>query len=1008
MSKKNKTSNIKPSSPIKVLLPVIIALVLIIVTCGVIVIIDRPVESAKVNNPNDAFLEIGDLTITNQEMYEALRASGGISNFTFTVDKVILNNIVVTQEDILEAKNEAIYGSEIKNMEESLEELKEELAELPAGEKYDKKQKEITELEEEIAEAKSDAERSFDFNIKSLGYDTEEEQNAYFTVLAKRKVYAKQAYAEYIKNNDFTDKQYVEAYKALDADKYVSSSYVIPVIFQSSNQGNNYLKELFDINTGALSTGWKVAKTEEEKVNIQSQIEAKNTEITTLKAQLATVTDETEKANLEKDLKNAEDALAVLEADLKADNALSDYEIALAFVELYNIINAYYLGGNVNDYFETVTVGEETQTVLKDEYKLLVKDVHYTVDTENQKVEFNHEALVKLAEENENCKFVFTEAEAKSILSTSVTTDLVANVDKDPEKANQTYTYTPTKSGASLYYVAYKYGSYTAPEKDDFTKLADEIAALQKELKDAENAEKQAELDTKLAELNKMRDELRPGLIEDNFNENEQTRLLVELRQKHEVKIYDRFLNASYKAAYEYLYATTLKWKEGTYATYNGDGIKHKELAFSFKDLDGNVVEYTAQKFFEDLKALYAHQAASTMVGDYAFLSNSEYNKIYNPYTGKIYNRTLYKGLLESDYSTIYTELYNGVVNSVQAYKFAFEQGLFATNGFDKEYGWKSFLRDYLLAKDEKELAGNLALDDAEEVYTLSQIKYEEVLAEMQKIYDAYYSVKGLNLIITVDYNYDANPDAYELEEGGVQEYWTEYQISLVEELAEAIYNAREDITGDSYNTLEKKLTEVAKRYNEATYTDATWGKYIKAGLRVKVETAADYKSSASLVQEFHDQMAKYYKEIEANSEYTLGAWTDAQKEAGILFADVFSTSYGFHRVTILNASERIYVDKDKSLDLTKLTLDTYKQYIEDPSQFDETTTTAITTYLQAGLNKVISSNELALLKTDLRLSLLSQVKFADSALLDLYTQYENNYKTYVNELIADEEEEAE
>ena len=124
MSKKDKMVGVKPSNPLKVMLPVLIVLVLLVVTCSIIVIVDQPAKSAKVEKPNEVFVKVGDLEITNQEMYEALRSSGGISTFTFIVDGILLKDQEVSDEILEETKYDAIYGSEIKAMEDSLEELK--------------------------------------------------------------------------------------------------------------------------------------------------------------------------------------------------------------------------------------------------------------------------------------------------------------------------------------------------------------------------------------------------------------------------------------------------------------------------------------------------------------------------------------------------------------------------------------------------------------------------------------------------------------------------------------------------------------------------------------------------------------------------------------------------------------------------------------------------------------------------------------------------------------------
>lgn len=1016
MSKKNKKSTYQQKSPLKVLLPVLIGLAVVAVTCTIIAIASRPVESAKVENPNEIYLQVGDYKVTKQQVYEALRASGGISTFTYLMDADILKDVAVTAEDIEYARKKAMYGTSILDQEEELVELEKEIAAETDVDKKAKLQAEYDEKAEDLKEAKEDAERSYNYNLKTLGYETAEAQTAYFTVLAKRNVYAKNAYKEYVEKNDFTKDQYIAASKAEDTAKYEASSFVISIVFQNDAQAKAYLSALSNpIDSTDLANGWKYLNDKDiiaTAKNLQKEIEK-------LEKEVAAETDETVKAQKQESLDKNKKELEDLEAehgkvaDLKEPSAMTDAQIALAFVELYNYAYAYYLGGNVSEYF---TKDADGNVSLKAEYQILKKGVHYTIETKEvtkdettttvEEVVFNKENLDKLAEEIEFCKFIYTDAEAKSILSTAVYDTLVATADKEEgdTKATKNYTYSPTKAGSGLYYLAYKFGSQKAAETSAYEDALKQIEELEKAIAEATDEAVKTEKEAALKVKKDYIAGLKAQLIEENYNDNQQTRMLVEKRQASGLVIYDRYLNASYKAAYEYLYETTLKIAEDKYEKYASDGEKHKTLAFSYKNAAGEVVNYSAEDLFKELNKLYAAQVSQQFVVNYAILSNEKYNKIYNPYTKKVYDRENYKALINSDYSNIYNELLGGSIKSVQSYKYAFELDLFATYGFGKEYGWQAFLRDYLLLKDEKALVGYLATSYAVDELQLANIKYEDVLEEMKEIYDAYYSVKGINLIVTVDYNNDSTPDNYVLDDE--QTYWTEYQIGLVQELTNLIYEQR-DNASEAAKDLEAKLKEIAEAYNKATYADPTWGKYIQAGLKVEVEKAADYKNSDSLVQEFHDELAKLYAEVESAEGYKAGAWTDDEKAAGYQKVEVFATQYGFHRVTLIDANERIYVDKDKSLDLNKLTIEMYKNYLEDTAAYDETTTKAITTYLDPAMNNVYTENESSLFQLALCEDLIKgqKIKFNDNSLLTKYTSYESLYRAYIEALIADEAE---
>ena len=1018
MSKKNKKGAYQPKSPIKVLLPVLIGLAVVALTCVIIAIASKPVESAKVENPNETYLQIGNHKITKQQVYESLRASGGISTFTFLMDKDLLSDINPTDEEIQAAKDKAIYGTELLAQMEELEELKAEVEKEADEAKKNKLQAKVDKLDKDIKEAKEEAEFKYNFNFETLGYVTPESQKEYFKVLAQREIYAKKAYKEYIDSNDFTKDQYIAASKGEDTAKYENASHVIAIVFQNDAQAKAYLKALSNpVDSTDLANGWKFLNDKEEKAILNTEIKELEASIKKYNEEIAKETDETKKAELQTKLELATSDKAAKEEEvktLKDPVAMADWEVALAFIELYNYAYAYYQGGNVSEYFnKDETTG--AYTTLKDDKKLLKEGTHYEIKTETvtndetttevKTVVFNKENLDKLAEENEFCKFVYNDTTAKATFSSAVYDTLVANADKEEGKTSKNYTYSPTKTTTSLYYLAYKFGSYKAPETSKYEDVLKAIETLEKEIAAATDATVKAEKEASLKENKDYVQSLKNQLIEENYNDNQQTRMLVELRQANGLVIYDRFLNASYKAAYEYLYETTLKIDEAKYPEYKSDGKKHNKLAFTYNNKAGEKQDYTAEKFYGELLSLYSAQVSQQFIVTYALLSNENFNKIYNPYTKEIHDRDNYKALINADYNNIYMELLSGKITSVQAYKYAFELGVFATYGFDASYGWKSFLRDYLLLADEKALVGYLSTSYAADELQMSKIKYEDVLAEMQEIYDAYYSVKGVNLVVSVDYNNDSTPDTFELD--GPQTYWTEYQMGLVQELTDELYKYAENDASESAKTLEAKLTEAADEYKEATFEDPKWGKFVAAGLKAKVEKAADYKNTDSLVQEFHDELAKIYLEIEKAEGYTLGAWTEDEKTKGFAKKEVFATQYGYHRVTVINALERVYVNKDKGLDLKTLTIEMYKKYLEDTKAYDDTVTKAITTYLDPAMNAVYTENEASIFQLELCEQLIKnqQIEFKDSSILTKYTKYEANYRAYIEKIIADEAE---
>ena len=84
-----------------------------------------------------------------------------------------------------------------------------------------------------------------------------------------------------------------------------------------------------------------------------------------------------------------------------------------------------------------------------------------------------------------------------------------------------------------------------------------------------------------------------------------------------------------------------------------------------------------------------------------------------------------------------------------------------------------------------------------------------------------------------------------------------------------------------------------------------------------------------------------------------------------------------------------------------------YKNYLEDTAAYDETTTKAITTYLDPAMNNVYTENESSLFQLALCEDLIKgqKIKFNDNSLLTKYTSYESLYRAYIEALIADEAE---
>ena len=189
------------------------------------------------------------------------------------------------------------------------------------------------------------------------------------------------------------------------------------------------------------------------------------------------------------------------------------------------------------------------------------------------------------------------------------------------------------------------------------------------------------------------------------------------------------------------------------------------------------------------------------------------------------------------------------IETSVKNVKYYFNAGYYASSGFDASYGWDNFLKDYLRMEDEYELVLNASgTQDAFKKFYETKYDYAAILAKMKELYkDKHYSLTVINVIVYTDYNHDGKSDNYELNEEKNNEFWTEEQEALAKELIEKVYKVA-PTTGE--DGLYKQLAAVVSEYNEATYSDKTWGVYKQHGLKVKVEDQNSYTDASSLVKE--------------------------------------------------------------------------------------------------------------------------------------------------------------
>lgn len=489
-------------------------------------------------------------------------------------------------------------------------------------------------------------------------------------------------------------------------------------------------------------------------------------------------------------------------------------------------------------------------------------------------------------------------------------------------------------------------------------------------------------------------DELKNEIIEKLLDElktdNNVNKMIYENRNDHKLQIYDKYLEAVYEYNYNYFFGTTLGLSD--YTEFDISKKRQKSVVASI-EIDGKKFEITAEELFNSLEEKYGAGAIIDLANEYNVLGNTNYNKIFNPYTGEVYNKDALDQLLKGEVS--------GFRNNFEldyfTYSYLSYYG-FIPN-FPSSYGWNDFRTDYFGAFTDKELVvsnafGGQAYSDAYDAFKKSiYTNLDELVAnEMQKTIDEQYSLSVINLIVSIDTNYDGTYDTNDV--NGDDDNWTAEQNALAKELAKLMYAKANETAATS---LSDQLSALVTLYNEAEltndladnsyeallstsiYESNIWAKYKKAGLVVKFETANTYTNTSSLVEEFLDQLQILWDQIKDMG--LLGTTLDAP----LVSAEPFESSYGYHHIAVLSTTEASELPTAEQIEIYKALLElnevkdlTYK-YKQDEIQaaqdaynavlakygydedfeFDKDTTTRLEETYDAAVKAVESNGDL-------------------------------------------------
>lgn len=593
--------------------------------------------------------------------------------------------------------------------------------------------------------------------------------------------------------------------------------------------------------------------------------------------------------------------------------ALSDLEVQEKFIEMYNDIYQYYGSASL---VEGTNYLQKTKTID---------------DQEVTYIEFDFEEKT-----NDFSKFVYTTDELTE-KDSSIKSKLVS-LKLDTFK--DSYTALPVAhSNGTNYFLALKINEEKQPTLVfNYDEKTDEEKIPSKELIE--------EIETKLTE--------------ENFNDDVITEMIYELRNNHKLTFYDKVVETSYAKQYDNFYTSTLKREPKSFTAFPTTKKIDKVNILSY-ELNGETINLSVDQFFEIMSEKYAANAAFNFMNSHIFLTNEEYNKVYNPETKEIYDAKKLREILET----------------VKTYEYYFGMNYFESEGFGKKFGWKNFLKEYFQVEDEKELAVNISvLQEAKGKYAKTLHDYDALKAQMEKIFDDFFSGMVINLIVFIDFDDNGSPDLTDIieKEFDTDGNWTIDLMEKADELANLVY---EKAPSTNETTKALQLQAIVKEYNEATNNDSDWADYKKHGLHLKFETDASYNNTSSIVDEFKDVMRKLYHKID---------------EAGFmgktlptpLPSDPFITSYGYHKIAMVSTTDRTYLNKEENIifpskeqvELYEKSLEENNDLTDDEKKEIQKLQTIFTTYYDPAIKLLESDNQINKSLIQLRKSLVESDAF--------------------------------
>ena len=485
--------------------------------------------------------------------------------------------------------------------------------------------------------------------------------------------------------------------------------------------------------------------------------------------------------------------------------------------------------------------------------------------------------------------------------------------------------------------------------------------------------------------------EVKEYLIETQVTSTYSTMVALTNQVKNaKLEIYDSGLEAFYKLTYDNAYSN-LGYSVDDYDAFVKTTKSSSENIFSY-EVNGSRVYVTADELFATLKENYGTYLAALYIKQYIVLKD---NSVYDITTGQILDQKTYDEYYKSE---------------VTEYKEAFEDGDYASLGFDANYGWENFIRDYLGLLSEEKILINLdstlytnSYNTFKDKLTLGEeVKDEEgnvtqtvdqaIQNKMEEIFNKYLNVTAVGVKAYYDLDLDNKAD-----EVAEDDTLANNLLALVYEKAAAIEQP-----------IATALTTVILEYNLASKFDATWGAYKAAGLELALVSSASYTAASSKDETILEQLREQYADLLAFTKADNGTDLSGQDlsdgytytytkidENGTNNGNATTTVRSTDFVKVTGEDSDIIVSENVAYlyFVTKITkpyyINTsegrykptraqYETYLNKPADLTTAVKNCITSYYIPALNELASETAISNLVMEEALELLANVTYSD------------------------------